>query len=282
MSKLETPLTLAYWNERGNEGTLHEELTIVKGQRNVQGQRKIDAAIFLDDPPGGRKQHGTRDFSGQNMVIIQTKATPLNSYVFGQALLSPRLIALKQEGSGPPGEIESLILCTADHPEMRSIIARHHADLKILVREGPVRNFCLDRIPDAAEEYAESKGERIVTAACLIKGLTIDGVIIPDLSPGDERQPLCKHLVAGRKVISVHSEQDSQGNHRRMGMWMGGEVRMSQILLKEMGASDVHSVVLCGGSDRAIDEVLSPCTSFEVRKRNRDTGRWEKDDPCKL
>jgi hypothetical protein len=94
MSLRESPITQEFWeDELGGQGTLYEEFRAVE-QRGVQSRRDLDGVVVLGDPSGIRTR-GRRCLDGEDRVIIQTKATPLNPHVFGQALLSLRYSALK-------------------------------------------------------------------------------------------------------------------------------------------------------------------------------------------
>src|SRR5216684_3645484 len=93
MSRRESPITRAFWEqELSKKGTLYEEFRAVQEVRRVQSWRALDGMIVLGDPDGVVVPGGQRCLDNEDVVVIQTKATPLNPYVFGQALLSKDLI----------------------------------------------------------------------------------------------------------------------------------------------------------------------------------------------
>jgi hypothetical protein len=148
----ETPLTLAYWEALG-EGTLYEEFPVVTAQRGVQTRRAVDGLVVLGTPPrrvptgvDGRREYAAADLDGKDLVVIQTKATRLNPYVFGQALLSMDLI--RQQWA--PRSMRSVLICVRDDPELRPI-AGQYPDLDVRVERPPLKeqSFRLDRLPGA-------------------------------------------------------------------------------------------------------------------------------------
>lgn len=103
MSKLETPLTRAYWRKVG--GTLVEEFLMVKAGKN-QGRRCLDGLIIL----GGVHEIASPNdvcIEGRDVICIQTKAKRLGMYLMGQALFSKLLI----EKYFSPRSIRSVALC---------------------------------------------------------------------------------------------------------------------------------------------------------------------------
>jgi hypothetical protein len=259
-TRKESPITAGWWEEElKGAGTLYEELAIVPRQPGVQEIRRADGVVILSDPPGQRRQvRGLKDLDGKNIVVIQTKALPLNAQVFGQALLSPRLI----EQSWRPKNIRSVLLCLADQPELSSVMAKYFPKVDLRIRPGDRSSFSWRRILGAAESYVRSRGASFRGPERLATGLVIDGAIVAGLDAQDAR-PLTQ-VVSGKTITTLHSELSSRGAPARIGMWMGGEVIMSQHILREAGASSVHSVVLCGHRDRAIEKALGSYADFEV------------------
>lgn len=125
-------------------GTLYEELAIVPRLSGEQEVRRVDGLVVLDDPSGRRcSPRGMLDLNGREIVVIQTKAMPLNAYVFGRALLSPRLISQ----SWSPKNIRTVLLCLADQPELSGVISRSFPEVEIRVRPGERSSFPWRRIP---------------------------------------------------------------------------------------------------------------------------------------
>lgn len=79
----EAPLTRRYW-ERLGEGTLYEEFGIVRPGAGIRA-RRVDGVVVLGTPPriASRDERRRLSLDGEDVIVIQTKATPLNPYVFG-------------------------------------------------------------------------------------------------------------------------------------------------------------------------------------------------------
>ncbi len=103
MSKLETPLTRRFWQETG--GTLIEEFPAVrKGKTNAR--RLLDGLIVL----GGEKRIACPDeieIAGQDVIVVQTKASRLGMYLAGQALFSAKLMERFE-----PASVQSVAIST--------------------------------------------------------------------------------------------------------------------------------------------------------------------------
>ena len=82
MSKNETPLTRRYWDEIG--GTLAEEVSVVKAHEGAGG-RWLDALILPAGTNRVAKPHEV-DITGQDVIVVQTKARRLGMGVMGQAV----------------------------------------------------------------------------------------------------------------------------------------------------------------------------------------------------
>jgi hypothetical protein len=258
MSIHETPLTRKFWEENlGGEGSLYEEFRAVEAAGEAQSWRDIDGVVVLGDRPGRCIPRGRRSLNDQDVVVIQTKAAPLNPYVFGQALLSRDLICRRWT----PSSIRSVLICTADDPELRSI-TDEFPEVEVEIMDGHVGSFGLSRIAGAAMKLADQRNMAVLKApAQLARRFRIDGVLAPALetTPGT---PVAEQ-VAGKDVISVHSERNSRGP-KRLGMWIAGEIIVAQRLLAKMGAASTHSLVLCQKGDRAVERELSNYATVEV------------------
>jgi hypothetical protein len=263
VSAHETPLTLAHWEAMG-EGTLYEEFPVVKAQRGVQTRRVVDGLVVLGTPShrvplgeAGSSERAAANLDGKDVVVIQTKATRLNPYVFGQALLSMDLI--RQRWS--PRSLRSVLICVKDDPELKPIAAQY-PDLEVRI-ERPVfseQSFGLRRLPGAAAAVAERLGGFVAAPARVSSNVTIDGVVIPrHQATGALRQ-----AVPGRDLVSVHTYVDKDGA-ARLGMSVSGEVIVAQALLIQMGAASVRSVIVAHHRDAAIEGALTRHADFEVQ-----------------
>jgi hypothetical protein len=244
----ETPLTRKYWEHLG-EGILYEEFGIVRPGAGIQ-VRRVDGVVVLGTSPRIASADERRRLSldGEDVIVIQAKATPLNPYVFGQALLSMDLITMRWT----PRSLRSVLICAADNPELRPVIEDFH-DLEICIESvSEIQRFGLPRLDGAAAIAASRLGGAMVAPEQLSTRLRIDAVLIP--AAGDvHRHPLAD-LVAGSDVTSVHSHVAS-GKAPNVGMWISGEVIIAQALLTRMGAASATSVIV-GNHDGAVEAAL--------------------------
>jgi|SRR5215472_3261248 len=127
MSKLETPMILAYWETTG--GTLVEEFQLVSGDLEC-GPRRADAVIVLGAnrvrlPTGERAV----SLAGKDVIVVQAKASRLGMYLMGQGIFSAEL--LKRFG---PKSIRSVILCTKDDAVLRPLL-KPYSNVEVVVLE---------------------------------------------------------------------------------------------------------------------------------------------------
>jgi hypothetical protein len=252
----ETPLTRRYW-EHLDEGTLYEEFEIVRAEAGIRS-RRADGVIVLGTPPRiaapDERRHVSLD--GEDVIVVQTKATPLNPYVFGQALLSMDLIAMRWA----PRSLRSVLICAADDPELRPIV-EDFPDLEICIDPGSrIQRFHLNGLDGAASLAASRLGGAAVAPAQVSSRLRIDAVLIP--SAADVQHHSLADLVAGNDVTSVHSHV-VKGTTPSVGMWIAGEVIITQALLTRMGAASATSVIV-GNHDRAVETALRRYAEFGV------------------
>lgn len=125
MSKLETPMTLAYWERVG--GTLVEEFSAVPRGPD-RGRRLIDAIILPDQE---RRRLTGRDrrvsIEGQSVIVIQAKASRVGMYLLGQAYFSKLLV----EALGP-ASVRSVALCTRDDAILRLHAETHGVEIVVM------------------------------------------------------------------------------------------------------------------------------------------------------
>ena len=200
--------------------------------KGVQSWRDVDGVVVLGDAHriATPDERAGMSLEGRDVIVIQTKATRLNPYVFGQALLSMDLIRMRWA----PRSLRSVLICVADDPDLRPVLgAFPNVEVHVLPSERRT-SFRLERLRGAAAELASQRGVPLVEKPPLTPSFWIDGVIVPSFDP---YRPLpLAELVAGEKVTTVHSEA-SAGQARILGMWMSGEVIAAQRLLLQMGAA---------------------------------------------
>lgn len=284
MTPEEQELTRGYYCDSiGRIGnTYQEEFRIIK---RVEGSwdRRVDAIVVEGNDP--INDHDLRCLDGRDVILIQTKVSPLNPWLVGQALLSPRLLARSARGQGwKPGKITSIALCDTQPPGLegkhasglRPLIERHFTerDLIIATREVPAEDkksgTSIRRIPGAAVRFdaeTSEQGVLVKTAAELFTGFKVSGIFVRGLSKEETRSEVdWRRLVAARSVVVIHSENDANGKPKMSAMYMAGEIITAQLLLTEIfHAASVESIIACGGMDVAVEEELRRYdTSFAV------------------
>ena len=103
MSKHETPLTRRYWKSIG--GTLIEEYLAVRNGSD-RGPRRLDGLIIRSKETNIETDR-SRDITGEDVIVVQTKAKRLSMTLLGQAILSRALLT-----SLRPRTIHSVAVCT--------------------------------------------------------------------------------------------------------------------------------------------------------------------------
>ena len=113
MSKNETPLIHRYWKQVG--GTLVEEFPVVS-RSATNSQRLIDAVILPKLPT--QKVHWKEvSLEGQDVIVVQAKASRLGMYLMGQTFFSAELIRKFR-----PASVRSVALCLADDSVLRPLL----------------------------------------------------------------------------------------------------------------------------------------------------------------
>ena len=103
--------------------TLYEEFRVVNAIVGEQSWRAVDGVVVLGEPHriASPAERGGLSLDGKDVVVLQTKATRLNPYVFGQALLSMDLIRMRWS----PRSLRSVLICVADDPELRPVTSMY-------------------------------------------------------------------------------------------------------------------------------------------------------------
>lgn len=125
MSKHETWRTRKYWNSIG--GLLIEEFTaIFSDAKNEIGKRLIDGIIVLDEPR--RIQNGGKfDFTGKDIIVLQTKKERLGMYLMGQAFFSKEIMKRYN-----PNSIKTVAICGKRDREMEVICSRFGIEVVVI------------------------------------------------------------------------------------------------------------------------------------------------------
>ena len=243
MSLLETRQTREYWDALG-VGTLYEELPVVDAIHGRQSRRPVDGIVVLGGPHILAESHHGVSLDDENVVVIQTKATLLNPYVFGQGLFSADLVRLRWR----PRSVRSVVICAENDPDLRPVIDTY-ADLAVVTIEPDRRaSFNLTREPGAALLVHRFTPGTLIAPARMTDRFQIDG-LISNQQPG-----LVSGVVAdvmGQHVVTVHSYRHS------LGMWIAGEVLVAQGLLVARGCASVRSILVVKRGDEAVARVLS-------------------------
>jgi len=124
MSKHETWRTRKYWESVG--GLLIEEFRAIKEDKGSgTGKRHIDAIIVLGEETD-RHVGGQYDFTGRDIIIVQTKGSRLGMYVMGQAFFSREIMKRFR-----PRSIKTVVICAAGDTEMESLCRLY--DIEVVI-----------------------------------------------------------------------------------------------------------------------------------------------------
>lgn len=128
VSLLETPMLLRYWQRVG--GTLAEEFPAVRGSRTAS-PRRLDGVIVS----GGERRRvgpGELEVTGQDIIVVQAKASRLGMYLMGQALFSLELMKAFN-----PASIRTVALCSKDDSVLRPFAEAYGIEVEIDSQDEP-------------------------------------------------------------------------------------------------------------------------------------------------
>jgi hypothetical protein len=123
MSQRETPMIRRYWKRVG--GTLVEEYPLVRRSATC-GQRLADAVILPKRPTRMAKATEV-SLEGEDVIVVQAKATRLGLSLMGQTYFSAQLIKRFH-----PASVLAVALCREDDSELRPLLERYQG-LKVIV-----------------------------------------------------------------------------------------------------------------------------------------------------
>jgi hypothetical protein len=139
MSKLETPMTRWYWTQIG--GTLVEEFCAVR-RGPCCGTRLLDGVIIKGGDHRIARQ-GDVSIEGEDIVIVQAKASRLGMYIMGQVLFSAQLMERFK-----PRSIESVALVSQDDEVLRPLLEQY-AGMRVVVYPGADHLVISDSLEDS-------------------------------------------------------------------------------------------------------------------------------------
>jgi hypothetical protein len=122
MSKLETPMTLRYWESVG--GTLILEFPIVRRGPEV-GRRVVDGLIL---PNADRRIAGASevDVTDEDVIVVQTKAHRLGMYLMGQAFFSAELMKDLR-----PRSIRTVAICGSPDVRLQALCVKYGIEVVV-------------------------------------------------------------------------------------------------------------------------------------------------------
>ena len=254
MSKLETPMTRAYWQSVG--GTLIEEFVAV--ERSSTTQRRVLDGLIL--PTAETRIANWREpitIDGRDVLVVQTKASRLSMYLMGQALLSPELVRQRFK----PSSIRSVLLCTLDDSALHPLL-EPFPSIEVIVMPSQVSHPLAHRkVRGAAREYWGRIGGTFVErfpltertpsqAAHRAEAIILTGHVTREAQPAEIS-------IEGEDVVVVTS-------YPGFGMYVCGQAIFSAQLARLLGARSVQSVILAKRDDMAIRRALDGFRDIEI------------------
>ena len=104
-----------------------EEFTAIPGDsKNEIGKRLIDGIIVLDEPKH-IQTGGKFDFTGKDIIVLQTKKERLGMYLMGQAFFSREIMKRYN-----PNSIKTVAICGKRDREMEAICSRFGIDVAVI------------------------------------------------------------------------------------------------------------------------------------------------------
>jgi hypothetical protein len=128
MSKLETWMTIEY--AKTVPGTFILEFPVVKASKGV-GTRKVDALIVKNGTFGQASPKDKVDIDGQDVIVVQTKASRLGMSVMGQAVFSIELVKRHFK----PRSVRAVIVCTGRDKVLEALLLSH-TDVEVWIAPG--------------------------------------------------------------------------------------------------------------------------------------------------
>lgn len=125
MSKHEAWRTRHYWHTIG--GLLIEEFQAVAGNNNENIARRLIDGIIVPSEPGGIQRGGSFDFTGKDIVVVQTKSNRLGMYLMGQAFFSREIMKRYR-----PRSIKTVAICGKGDAEMQMLCHQHDIDVAVI------------------------------------------------------------------------------------------------------------------------------------------------------
>jgi hypothetical protein len=270
MSELETPMTRRYreplmtrryWQQVS--GTLLEEYLVVSARPGV-GWRRVDAVIIADGDHKIASPAEYKSLNGCDLIVVQTKATRLSTYLLGQAFFSPELINHRFS----PRSVHTVALCGADDAILRPIAERFGIEVVVddlsslttfsrgqaLLRQQMTRRYWQRIGGTLLEKYC------VVPASRGIHGQqVVDAIIITD--SGSRIASRAEHgslSLDGCDLIIVNTsaavrQPQRRANRGRLGMYLLGQALFSREVIKErLAPRSVRTVALCADSDAVL------------------------------
>ena len=105
MSKRETPMTEAFWQQQAHGAFIPEYCIVARAAEC--GGRYVDALILPDELHGRARSADYATLTDRNVIVV-SKAARKGMYLMGQALFSARLALTRGAKS-----VRSILLCTA-------------------------------------------------------------------------------------------------------------------------------------------------------------------------
>jgi len=196
---------------------------------------------------------------GEDLVVVQAKASQLAMPLLGQAMFSP-LLAQRYLG---PSSVRSVLLCTASDEDLAPLAIEHGVEVVVQPEFGHARPWRLGADRTALAAWAEHEGGEAIFDFPLThprpgaSGQTAHLVLLPDrpsrvrtLGRGTILDADCR--VAGERVVVVTA------TGRGLGMSALGQAWCCARLLElHHEPASVRSVVLAVRDDEAIGKLAS-------------------------
>jgi len=254
MNKNETPMLERFWETIG--GTLIEEYQIVSKTSTCE-RRCIDAVILPNGERGRAKWHEV-SLAGQDIVIVQAKASQLGFCLMGQAVFSSMLVERLK-----PKSLESVALCGADDSNLSPLLEPFRK-IRIVIdplatkgsRPGtsPEKEFGVALVQNRVREYWWKLGKGTLIFNYPLVGRHVAHAIIFLQGNFREADYSERLSLTGEEIIVV-TTRDNAGT--RPGMCSMGRAYFSAEIARLHKPASLQSVIASKATDSALEPFLN-------------------------
>lgn len=247
MSKHETALTRRYWEEE-TDGLLIEEFPAVRNKTGCN-PRYLDGLVILGQIKkiGDKKQYVDTNAKAENLVrdrdviIIQTKATPFNITLLGQAFFSKHLMEFHFKAKS----IRSVAVCTGVDPGIKSIAESLGIEVICYPSDGLAESVALKSTKHYYWE--EELGGTMIEGSALLRMLEKTSRVV---IPGGSTRTIDPFTadIEGKDIVIIQEDKYHTAN-----LDLLGQAIFSKKVMERYNPGSIRSIALTKNGDACIE-----------------------------